>query len=119
MLRTFTLCCIGRVFFRANGFRAAMDIFVRTFSDFQPWILFDGSLYTYGLDRPNFLLALVCILILFFVDLLQERMALRKAFARQNLVFRWIILYAAIFSILIFGLYGPGYDASQFIYNNF
>ena len=119
VLRTFTLCCIGRVFFRANGFRAAMDIFVRTFSDFQPWILFDGSLYTYGLDRPNFLLALVCILILFFVDLLQERMALRKAFARQNLVFRWIILYAAIFSILIFGIYGPGYDASQFIYNNF
>ena len=119
VLRTFTLCCIGRVFFRANGFRAAMDIFVRTFSDFQPWILFDGSLYTYGLDRPNFLLALVCILILFFVDLLQERMALRKAFARQNLVFRWLILYAAIFSILIFGIYGPGYDASQFIYNNF
>ena len=119
VLRTFTLCCIGRVFFRANGFRAAIDIFVRTFSDFQPWILFDGSLYTYGLDRPNFLLALVCILILFFVDLLQERMALRKAFARQNLVFRWLILYAAIFSILIFGIYGPGYDASQFIYNNF
>ena len=119
VLRTFTLCCIGRVFFRANGFRAAIDIFVRTFSDFQPWILFDGSLYTYGLDRPNFLLALICILILFFVDLLQEQMTLRKAFARQNLVFRWIILYAAIFSILIFGIYGPGYDASRFIYNNF
>lgn len=119
ILRTFTLCCIGRVFFRAGGGQVALDIFRRTFSDFQPWVLFDGSLYTYGLDRPNFILAMITIVLLFAIDALQERFRLRQAFARQNIVFRWIILYAAIFSVLIFGIYGPGYDASQFIYNNF
>lgn len=118
-LRTFALCCTGRVFFRAGGGQVALDIFRRTFFDFQPWVLFDGSLYTYGLDRPNFILAMAAIMLLFAVDALQERLRLREAFARQNIVFRWAILYAAIFSVLIFGIYGPGYDANQFIYNNF
>lgn len=119
MIRTFSLCCIGRVFFRAGGGLEAINIFQRTVSDIQIWTLFDGSLYTYGLDRPNFILAMISILILLFVSLLQERYSLRKEFAKQNIIFRWIILYTAIFSILIFGIYGPGYDASQFIYNNF
>lgn len=119
MIRTFTLCCIGRVFFRAADLKAALSIFRRTFRDFQPWVLFDGSLYTYGLDRPNFILALFSIGILLIVSLMQERFQLRQAFARQNIIFRWGILYIAIFSIFIFGIYGPGYNASQFIYNQF
>ena len=37
----------------------------------------------------------------------------------QGIWFRWLIYFAAIFGILIFGVYGPGYDASQFIYFQF
>jgi len=42
-----------------------------------------------------------------------------EALKEQNLVFRWIVLYGLIFAVLIFGKYGPAYDASAFIYEQF
>ena len=39
--------------------------------------------------------------------------------ARQNIWFRWLVYYGLIFAVLIFGIYGPGYDASTFIYFQF
>lgn len=118
--RTFILCCIGRIFFIApNGVQSAFDIIGRIFSSPSLWQLFDGTLLSLGLDGPNFVLMLITIGILWCVSALQEKMELRKEFAKQNIIFRWTILYMAIFSILIFGIYGAGYDASAFIYNQF
>lgn len=39
--------------------------------------------------------------------------------AEQNLWFRWGVLLALIAAVYIFGIYGPGYDAQQFIYFQF
>ncbi len=119
MIRTFLLCCVGRVFFRAENIKISLNIFKKTFSRFNPWILVDGSLYTYGLERWNFNLMIITIVILFVVDMLQEKMSLRQVFAQQNLIFRWLIIYLGIFSIIIFGIYGAGYNSSAFIYNQF
>lgn len=119
MLRTFFLCCVGRVFFRAENLRVSFEIFKKTFSIFNPWIFVDGSLFTYGLDQWNFILMIVTIVVLFIVDMMQEKMSLRQSLAQQNIVFRWIIVYLGIFSIIIFGIYGEGYNATTFIYNQF
>ena len=87
---------------------------------FHPEGFFDGSLYALGLDRPNFLLALVCIGILWGVSYVQEKgVCVRERIADSNIMFRWAIYYAAFFAILIFGIYGPGYDAESFIYMKF
>lgn len=40
-------------------------------------------------------------------------------FSKQNIWFRWGILFIMIFLILIYGAYGPGYNASDFIYGGF
>ena len=91
-----------------------------TVSSFNPWIFFDGSLYKLGLDRQNFTLMLLLIVLLLAVDFIQERgVHIRETIARQNIVVRWIIYYAVIFTIIIFGIYGPGYDATSFIYQKF
>ena len=95
------------------------EIFLRILLEFHPEGFFDGSLYTLGLDRPNFILAVVCILVLWCVAMLQERGSVRERIAGSNIVFRWMIYYIAIFAVLIFGIYGPGYDAASFIYMNF
>lgn len=119
MIRTFFLCCIGRVFFRAENIRISLEIFKKTLLTCNPWILVDGSLYTYGLDRWNFNIMSITIIILFIVDMLQEKMSLRQVLSQQNIIFRWVIIYLGIFSIIIFGIYGTGYNASAFIYNQF
>ena len=51
---------------------------------------------------------------------MQERgIKIREELAKQNLLFRWIIYIIAIEIIIVFGIYGEGYDASQFIYFQF
>jgi hypothetical protein len=40
----------------------------------------------------------------------------RDTLEKQNLLFRWMLLLGLIFAVIIFGYYGPGYDASSFIY---
>ena len=35
---------------------------------------------------------------------------------KQNLVFRWVLIYALLLAVVIFGMCGPGYDPSAFIY---
>lgn len=119
MIRTFLLCCVGRVFFRAESIAAAVNIFKRMVSKFDYWILFDRSLCNYGLMASDWFLLFVCILILIVVSNLQEHFSVRELIKKQNIVFRWILLYGCIFAIVIFGIYGPEYDASSFIYNQF
>ena len=54
------------------------------------------------------------------MDLLHERnIRIREWILQQNLLFRWVVYFIAIFTILIFGFYGPNYDAAQFIYFQF
>ena len=59
-------------------------------------------------------------IILTVVGIWHERgIHVREEFQKQNLIFRWVVLLVALFSIIIFGIYGPGYDASSFIYKQF
>ncbi len=118
-LRVFTLAMIGNMFFRLNGFRKTLRVIKAGLFPNNPEIFFDGSLFKLGLDGPNFILMVVSLFVLLIVSLLQEKDSVRKQIARQNLPFRWIIWYGLIFGILIFGMYGPGYNAADFIYQGF
>lgn len=121
LVRTFTLTAvIPRILTRAGSVSVAIHICKRIFSSFNIWIFFDQSLYKYGLDRQNFWFAVFTIAILLGVSILKERgIQIRKMIAGKNIVLRWMIYYAAIFGIIIFGMYGEGYNASDFVYMNF
>lgn len=119
MVRIFCLFMVSRMLTAPGDLRKSGEIFRRILLEFHPEGFFDGSLYTIGLDRPNFILAVVCILVLWSVAMLQERSSVRERIAGSNIVFRWMIYYIAIFAVLIFGIYGPGYDVASFIYMNF
>ena len=44
---------------------------------------------------------------------------MRDKLAEQNLLFRWGIVVLLFVVVLIFGVYGPGYEAQSFIYEAF
>lgn len=119
MIRTFLLFCIGRIITVPNNLKATGEIIKRIFTKFEIWTLLDGSLYKLGLDKVNFQLALVAIVLLWLISFLQEKGCVRDMIASRNIVLRWTIYFAAIFSVMIFGIYGPGYEASAFAYMNF
>ena len=54
------------------------------------------------------------------VDILHERkVKLRETVLRQDIVTRFAIYLLAVFAIIIFGIYGPEFSASSFIYQEF
>ena len=111
---TFGLVCFGWIFFRAPSVSAAGAIVGQILSGHRMIGL--GEM---GLSVPNLAVLGLGIGVLLAVSLLREKVALRQALAAQNLWFRWGFLLIAIFVVLIFGVYGPGFDAAQFIYFQF
>ena len=119
-LLTFLMIDFTWIFFRADNLKAAVGILRQLFSRANLAVLFDGGLYNLGLSRLDFTIGLLGITLLLAVDVLHERkVRIRGWILRQNLWFRWAVYFLAVFSILIFGFYGPNYDAAQFIYFQF
>lgn len=118
---TFILIDFAWLFFRADGFMTGLHMLHRMFLTFNPWIFFDGtSLYTYGLDQKEFTVLWVSALIMIIFSVCKYRkISLGEALSRQGIWFRWTVYFAAIFFILIFGIYGPNTDESVFIYFQF
>ncbi|OPJ57706.1 MBOAT family O-acyltransferase [Clostridium oryzae] len=118
MLTTFTLVSFAWLFFRATTFSSA-QILIRNMFYFNPWIFSRSYLGLMGIDSKDFFMSILGIFIIISVNLMQVRRNLRVQLSRQNAVFRWAIYFSCILAILIFGIYGEGYDEQQFIYSQF
>ena len=120
VLVTFALVDFTWIFFRADTPAAAFDMIRRLFSGFRLSPIRDGSLFSMGMSGLEFALALAGIGLLLGVDAAHERgIGIRDWILAQDLSLRWTICIAAILAVLIFGYYGPNYNAAQFIYFQF
>ena len=122
MLRTFTLLCISRIIVKAPSLSDAFAMIKTMFTSIDLQFLFglDGEIFTYGVDEQNMLILVLAIAILTVVSILQENgLKIREALDRQNLIFRWGLLLILLTLILVFGIYGPQFDVSTFIYGKF
>lgn len=118
-LLTFVLVDFSWIFFRADGFRKSLEI-IKSMFTFNPWILVGDSLYQCGLDQKNFFLMLLCIVVLVLADFCKRRgIRLRETVARQDWWFRCIFIVFSICFILTFGIWGPGFSETNFIYFQF
>ncbi len=119
ILFTFGLITVSWVFFRASSISMALSM-LRSCMYLRPWMLFDGSLFMLGLDRPNFILALFSMALLLFADVMKYRgVCLRRLILAQDGWCRALVLSFSISFILLFGIWGPAYDAASFIYFQF
>ena len=117
---TFLLVDFSWIFFRASSYAQAKEIIVSIFSASNPWVLFDGSLYSCGLDARNFGLVAVSMGLLTLADLCKRRgHPLGKLLLGQDWWLRWLLIAAAILALLVFGKWGPGFDQASFIYFQF
>lgn len=82
---------------------------------------FDGSLPEL-LDLKDTLVLLFGLGLMLLVSVLSERMesgCLRDRIAALKIPLRWALWLTLLMIVLIFGVYGPGYDKAQFIYMGF
>lgn len=114
----FILVDFAWIFFKASSFSSA-KIIIRNLFIFNPWVLIDGSIFTLGLEKKDFLVVSLAIFVVVIIDLLQSKINLLEAFSEQNVLFRWGAYISILLIIIIFGSYGPAYSAQQFIYFQF
>ena len=120
-LVTFGLTAFAWIFFRAPSVGDAFGYIRRMFTKPDWWSFFNGELYHLGLDQMEMNILLAGLLVLLLTDLLRyfKKERLDVFLAKQNLWFRWGVLLCMMAAIAVFGIYGPGYDAQQFIYFQF
>ncbi len=119
IVRTFLVLGISKILVKSPGLRAALYIIKSIFTEVDLDFIFglDGKIFTLGIDEKNMFVLFVAVLILLAVSVLQENgMKIRETLSKQNIAFRWIVYFAALIFVLVFGIYGPSYDAADFIY---
>ena len=120
VIGTFLLVDFAWIFFRASSFKVSLEIIKNMFSVHNPWIFFDGSIYNCGLDSKNFGLLLICLCILLFADYCKHKnIKIHEIIVQQDYWFQLLFMTFSIFFILTFGIWGPGYDETNFIYFQF
>ena len=116
---TFILVAYAWVFFRADDIYQALGIIRNSFA-FTPWKYVDGSMYQYGLTRGSYLVGIFGIVLMIIVDLVNNRgIVIREKILCQGMWLRWIIMIVGILVTVVCGIWGPGYDVSDFIYKQF
>ncbi len=120
IFKTSVLVVFGELFFRANGLSSGIKMFAKIFTDFSLEGINSGLVRKAGLDYLDVIVVLIMTAIVLVFGILKEKgIDIRERLAKQNIVVRWIILIAAITSIIVFGAYGAEYTPVAPMYADF
>ena len=120
IVRTALLVCIGELIFRAGSLRIAMRMLKKMFTDFNFRSFTDGTLLNLGMDKYDFLIVAVSVLIVLVISIANEReICIRQKLAEKKVVVRWAVVYGLILFCIIFGAYGMNYTPVDPIYAGF
>lgn len=117
------------IFFRAQKCHIAIMAIKRIFTDFnikgclvyvKERMMSGAGTTLYGIDVVyGVSVLLIGILIICIVDIISVKRDLVVVLSNGNRAIRWTICYVLIFAIILFGVYGYGYNSSDFIYAAF
>ena len=119
MLRMFVLMNLIRIvdlFPRVGAYFSKMGSLVTTFN-FH--ILWDGTMMKLGLTALDYGILLFGIAVCFCVSLYEEKKGSVREVLWGKPVLRYCLMLALFICVLLMGSYGIGYNASNFIYNQF
>lgn len=112
----FALLTFAWMFFRGNGLGATFLMIKTLFVQFGP---ISVSELISILSESNWIVLIISILILWGTEFAMGFFDIRNKISEQNMWFRWSIYLLLFLSILILGIYGPGFSQGDFIYMNF
>ena len=119
VLRTILLMSSLRIFDCYRDVGTAFRMFGTLFTRWNWQILWDGSLLELGLSGLDYGILAAGLLMMVLVSLVQRTGSVREKIAARPYPVRFVLWYGLFLLVLLMGAYGVGYDASQFIYNQF
>ena len=120
MIRTALLVCIGELFFRAEGLRAGLCMFNKMVTQFTLCSFTDGTIFSLGMDKLDFIVVVLAVLFVFAVSVVSEKGTnVRRLLSTKRRIIRWAVCYGLILCCIIFGAYGMNYTPVDPIYAGF
>ena len=121
IFRTLLVVLVGYVFDVAPSFGEGMRTLSLFFTgqDFSKGMEEIGKL---GLTVPDYIIILAGAVIILIASIIQERHLdtdIRTMLDRKPFMPRFLLLYLGIMTVVIFGIYGSGYNAADFVYMQF
>lgn len=116
--RTFLLMGLIRTLDCYRNVGTTFAMWGTMFTKFNWDEVFGGGLMGLGLKVTDFVIIAMAVAIVFTVSKLSKKRDLREALVGKTAL-SWTLTGALLLVVLLFGAYGMGYDASQFIYNQF
>ncbi|MBE5870673.1 MAG: MBOAT family protein [Lachnospiraceae bacterium] len=120
ILKTWIIIFAGELFFRADYLKDGFQMFGAMFRDFSLVRLFTEDLPSWGLDGLDWLIVGVAFAVVILVNLMREKgKDILEELLNLPLILRFALVLTLALTILIFGLYGPGYEEVDMIYAGF
>lgn len=117
--RTVLLLSSLRMFDCYRDVPLTFKMFGTMFTEMNYGALFNGSLMNIGLTMEDYIILLVSTILLFTVSMIQRSGLVREKIASLVYPIRFAIWFGLFVAVILLGTYGIGYNASQFIYNQF
>ena len=117
VLRTLLIVNTGMLLFRSASMAEFFSLLGRILRSFPDPA---GAAAVFYVSK-SIVFALFAFLIVVIISILKERqpsLSIRERIGRRP-VFKYLLILALICYILTFGIYGPGYDAADFLYAQF
>lgn len=121
IIRTLLVILVGYVFDVAPSFEQGMRTLNLFFTgqDFSKGM---EEIATLGLLPQDYVVLLLGAIVVLISSIIQEKhhdTDIRSLLDQRSFKLRFLLLYVGIMSVIIFGIYGSGYNAADFVYMQF
>lgn len=117
--RTFLLISVLKMFDCYSDIGTTFRMFGSMFTAKNWNILWNGALLELGITAADYGVLAAGAVLFVIIGILHRRGGVRERIAARPYPVRAVVWSALFLAVLLFGAYGIGYDASQFIYNRF
>lgn len=119
-LITFHLTMLSWIVFRSSNIRTALIYIRNMFSSVNMGLLFGEDLSSLGINTAFFMVLAIHICILIYIDFQHKNSRnIIISIRNSHILIRFCIYMLIIYDILLFGVYGQGYNISGFLYGGF
>ncbi|MBO4688214.1 MAG: MBOAT family protein [Clostridiales bacterium] len=118
--RTILIMSALRLFDCYRDVPLTFKMFGTMFTTWNWKIVGNGALLHLGIGRADYVILALGTILMFTVSMIARSGSVRDKMEKKlPFAVRWVIFTMLLLVIVVFGAYGLGYDASQFIYNQF
>ena len=119
IIRTTAIVCCLQMLDYYRDIAEAFRMFFSMFTSVNYVAVFTKGMWSIGLSAADYIVLFAGVVIMFAVSLLERKCPVRDRLAKKNYIIRYTVFLVIFLLIAVFGIYGTGYESSQFIYNQF